>query len=962
MIRNVSLKRSLIGCGIAVGVVATAFLLRQLLTGFVGADLPTYLTFYPAVMLVAILAGFGAGLLATGMAALLAAFWILHPQGQFAVTRLSDAVSLAFFSGMGVLISLLVELYRRSRRKSAAYEKELALRESQEDLNRAQAVAHTGSWRLDVRRNELVWSDENHRIFGIPKGTSMTYETFLATVHPEDREYVGQKWTAALRGEPYDIEHRIVTGDGVKWVRERAELEFDPQGVLRGGFGTTQDITERKQAEQAMLRAKQEWERTFDAVPDLIAILDDRHRILRANRAMAQRLGLTPAQCVGMLCHKAVHGLDYPPDFCPHTLTLADGREHVAEVHEDSLGGDFLVSTTPLADEQGRHIASVHVARDLTQHKLREERIARLTKLYAVLSRVNEAIVRVHDEGPLYAEVCRIVAEEGEFPLVWIGQVKERKVAPAASHGPAADYLKEIRVEVEGELGHGPTGNCIREDRPMINDDFDTNPSTAPWREPALRYGFRASAAFPLHRQGKVVGTLTLYAAEPDAFDTEQVNLLEALCADISYALDAIQQEKFRAEAEQRLRDSEARFRLLSETAGRLLVAQNPQAIVNDLCRDVMTHLDCQVFFNFLADEEADRLHLNACAGIPAEETRKIEWLDYGVGVSGCVARDGVRIIAEEIANPPDPRTELVKSYGIQAYACHPLMVQGRVIGTLSFGTKTRPNFTPGELALMRTVTDQVAAAMERMTLIRELQRSRDELETRVQERTAELGRINEALRHLSSRILSAQEDERKRIAGELHDTIGACLSAIKFKVENVLPQIGKTPKAATESLKTILPVIQEGVEDCRRIQMDLRPPMLDDLGLQATLSWFCRRFQMIYSEIQVDQEIKMEEDGVPSPLKIVAYRITQEAMNNIAKHSKADRVRLSIRKVNRRMELTIQDNGQGFNPKKALALESTRGGLGFSSMRERVNLSGGSLDIESAEGKGTIIRASWPL
>lgn len=125
-----------------------------------------------------------------------------------------------------------------------------ALRESREDLNRAQAVAHTGSWRLNVRKNELTWSDENHRIFGISPGTPMTYETFLATVHPEDREYLDREWMAALKGKPYDIEHRIIVAGTVKWVRERAELEFDSEGQLLGGFGTTQDITERKQAEE----------------------------------------------------------------------------------------------------------------------------------------------------------------------------------------------------------------------------------------------------------------------------------------------------------------------------------------------------------------------------------------------------------------------------------------------------------------------------------------------------------------------------------------------------------------------------------------------------------------------------------------------------------------------------------------------------------------------------------------
>jgi PAS domain S-box-containing protein len=126
-------------------------------------------------------------------------------------------------------------------------EAEEALRESQKDLNRAQIMSKTGSWRLDVLHDELLWSDETHRMFGVPLGTPMTYETFLIAVHPDDREYVDQKWKAALHGEPYDIEHRIVVDGEVKWVRERAELEFDKDGALLGGFGTIQDITERKQ-------------------------------------------------------------------------------------------------------------------------------------------------------------------------------------------------------------------------------------------------------------------------------------------------------------------------------------------------------------------------------------------------------------------------------------------------------------------------------------------------------------------------------------------------------------------------------------------------------------------------------------------------------------------------------------------------------------------------------------------
>lgn len=147
---------------------------------------------------------------------------------------------------------------------------EKLLRDSEADLRRAQMVAQTGSWRLDVQRNELIWSDENHRIFGIPKGNPLTYETFLSTVHPLDMEFVTKSWLSALQGKPYDIEHRIVVGSETKWVRERAELDFHEDGTLRGGFGSTQDITERKRTEAALSASESRFRLAMEAVAGVV--------------------------------------------------------------------------------------------------------------------------------------------------------------------------------------------------------------------------------------------------------------------------------------------------------------------------------------------------------------------------------------------------------------------------------------------------------------------------------------------------------------------------------------------------------------------------------------------------------------------------------------------------------------------------------------------------------------------
>jgi len=126
---------------------------------------------------------------------------------------------------------------------------------------------------------------------------------------------------------------------------------------------------------QKIIRAKQEWEGTFDAVPDLIAILDDHHRIVRVNRPMAERLGITPAAAVGKLCYECVHGADTPPASCPHARFLTEGGEHTEEVYEARLGGHFCVSVSPLLDPSGDLYGVVHVARDINERKQREQEI-----------------------------------------------------------------------------------------------------------------------------------------------------------------------------------------------------------------------------------------------------------------------------------------------------------------------------------------------------------------------------------------------------------------------------------------------------------------------------------------------------------------------------------------------------------------------------------------------------------
>ncbi len=216
-------------------------------------------------------------------------------------------------------------------------------------------------------------------------------------------------------------------------------------------------------------------------------------------------------------------------------------------------------------------------------------------------------------------------------------------------------------------------------------------------------------------------------------------------------------------------------------------------------------------------------------------------------------------------------------------------------------------------------------------------------------------------LRELSTKLVEAQEKERKFVAQELHDSIGGNLSAIKFGLENKLRSMGGGELRAGTSLEDILSMLNSTIQEIRRISGSLRPSILDDLGLLAAIRWFCRNLQGFYSNMNIDQDINVREQDIPEHLKISIYRVLQEALNNAAKYSKSWRVHLSLSREGKNIKLFIRDGGQGFNLRQYLSREGAKGGLGLESMKDRTELSGGTFTLYTGRGTGTIVRAIWP-
>jgi PAS domain S-box-containing protein len=309
-------------------------------------------------------------------------------------------------------------------------------------------------------------------------------------------------------------------------------------------------------------------------------------------------------------CQMAASGEVEPPRHLPvrglYRSIVQEGKSLIANEpssHPDSLGvpeghpaltaflgvplkyGDQVTGVICLAnknggfnpaDEEMAETLSVAIFEALMRFRAEKQAVT-TGRLYRLLSKVNEAIVRAADQEGLFAEVCRVAVEEGLFRMAWVGLVDEqtRNVRPVAKYGQDAGYLERIRVTLGGNAkSRGPTGIAVREGRYDICRDFATDPRMAPWREEALQRGYHSSAAFPLKLGPKVVGALTLYSGETDFFSAGEIGLLSALAQDLSFAMESLDREARRRRAEEALKESEERLRYL---AAQLIDAQEAE-------------------------------------------------------------------------------------------------------------------------------------------------------------------------------------------------------------------------------------------------------------------------------------------------------------------------------------------------------------------------------------------------
>jgi PAS domain S-box-containing protein len=401
-------------------------------------------------------------------------------------------------------------------------------------------------------------------------------------LHPDDVATVDGV-LAQLRtapSNPSSCEARYSHADGTwRWmdvVFTNLLADQDVQAVVLN----CRDVTDRKSAELALRHERDLLEGITAASPIAIAVLDPQGHIVFANRQAERTLRLSKKEITQRVYDTPrwvitdTEGNPFPSSELPFRRVMAE-RQPIFDVRHaiTTVTGERIllsVNAAPVFADDGEITSVVAVVSDVTSWVESQDRIKRLSRTYRMLSNTNELIVRNRDLGVLYREVCRIAVEVGGLRMAWIGLFDQesgdlRPVAVFDDHDRRPD---PARIDLDGWPSHVRlAAEAIREGEYLVCNDVEHDSRLAPWRDAALRLGFRACGAFPLRVLGVTRGFINLYAGAVGAFDEEETALLADLAMDVSYAMEFSEQAEHRARAEAALAESEARYRSLFENS-----------------------------------------------------------------------------------------------------------------------------------------------------------------------------------------------------------------------------------------------------------------------------------------------------------------------------------------------------------------------------------------------------------
>ncbi|MCK4793648.1 MAG: PAS domain S-box protein, partial [Desulfobacteraceae bacterium] len=820
----------------------------------------------------------------------------------------------------GDVIGLTLSSRDITERKQA----EMELRESEEKYQKLFDGLPYGGEVIDTQGYIIDCSESNAIVYGYERD-ELIGKHVTELLAPEAKEIYRELFPKILNGEPGQAEIQMIHKDGslVNIIRSARPL-FNQQGSVVSVLAINTDITERKKAEAELHSVAQQWQNTFDAVTDAICILDTEQRIIRTNQAMNEMFPEQKGKMVGKHCFEVVHGSQELIENCPvlrmrHTLQ----RESL----ELELGERILeVTADPILDDSGALTGIVHSLCNITNRVQMEQELTTATNII--------------NRSP--AVVFLWKNKEG-WPVEFVSTNVNNLI------GYSAQALMEGKVSYN-EIIHSDDLNRVTKE--VV---------TASTKKDQTSFAHEPYRIITKHGDMKWVGDRTLIRRDSRGAITHY----EGVVYDITEHKLADEALSLRSE------ELAALLRVSQALNASLELATVLQETTNS-ATDLMG-IDSAAIYLF----EGEELYLGATtppldSQMP-EDFRRAAIADHPHIHKTVTTGHPVILDDTGTGELTDAERAISDERGLRTIIYIPILSGQKKWGILILGTigKTR-TFSEEEINLCMTLTNQVALSIQNAKLHEEVIRHSRELEGQITERKQaekekdilldQVQMANERLKTLNRERINLQEEERKRISQELHDELGQALTAITLDlgiIERELdPETDRDIRKRLSETRTIANELDQKIDE---LAFDLRPSILDDLGLIPTLKWYADRYSQ-RAEVEVEIEVIGRKKRLPPEIETALYRITQEALTNVAKHAQAKKIKLQLDRQLKTVTVSIEDDGQGFDVEELQTTLAPPQGMGLAGMKDRISLLGGRLEIHSKPGEGTRIEIEIPL
>jgi signal transduction histidine kinase len=369
-------------------------------------------------------------------------------------------------------------------------------------------------------------------------------------------------------------------------------------------------------------------------------------------------------------------------------------------------------------------------------------------------------------------------------------------------------------------------------------------------------------------------------------------------------------------------------------------------AILTNALDNVLDIIDGTVGGILLLDEKTETLHYRVQRGLSVKYADEMR-ISRGEGISGRVAQTGEPMLLEDISKDPRAvRPDLVSAEGIKGFISIPLKAKDEVVGVMNVASHTAGRFGADDVSLLSSIGDYLGTAIEQARLY------------------VRLAQAGERYQALLQHALAAQEEERKRIARELHDETSQALTSLTLSLQAIIQMAemkGIRDAELMEKLKTTHSYTVRAGHEVVKLMKELRPTLLDELGMPAAIHRYAKD-TLQPQGINVSAEFRGTDERLPPEVEVTLFRVAQGAIGNILEHSRAKNASIKLECDASKCVLRIEDDGKGFNVSKLTRVDPSGRGAGVFTMKERVRLLGGVCRIESRPGQGTRVVAKVPL